>query len=134
MPLNIAATKPIYVDLDPNLTRSSKTGDVLTIKDNRSVALSIKNLLATAFGERLFRPNIGACLRPLLFEPVDGITALELQERILKTLQDHEPRISNVYVDVVSKPDQNSYSVTVEYSIRPLGQIEKVDIILERVR
>lgn len=134
MPLTISASNPIYVDIDPSLTRNPKTGDLLTVRDERAVNLSVKNLLSTSFGERLFRPNIGGSLRSLLFEPIDGITAMEIRDRVLKTLLDHEPRISNVYVDVISKPDENSYSVTVEYSINPLGKTERINIVLERIR
>lgn len=134
MPLQISSTNPLYVDLDPSFTKSPKSGDVLTVRDERAVNLSIRNLISTSYGERLFQPNVGGSLRPLLFEPVDAITAIEIRDRLLKTLSDHEPRVTNVYVDVVSQPDDNAYSVTVEYSIKPLGKTDRVNVLLERIR
>lgn len=134
MPIQVSTSKPLYIDLDPNFTRSPKSGDVLTVKDERAINLSVRNLLSTAYGERLFQPNVGGSLRPLLFEPVDAVTAMEIRDRVLKTLTEHEPRITNVYVDVVSMPDDNAYTVSVEYSIKTLEKTDKISVILERIR
>lgn len=126
--------KYIYTDIDPNFTRSPKSGDLLTIRDEQAIKTSVKNLLSTSFGERLFQPTIGGSLRQLLFEPIDAITAMEIRDRILQTLLNYEPRISNVIVDVVSRPNENEYRVTVEYGIRPLSKVDRVTVTLERIR
>ena len=109
MPLKINSTpqEPVYTDIDPLFTRNPKTSDVVAIKDTKAIKVAIQNLLSTAFGERLFQPQIGASLRPLLFEPVDSITAFEIRDRILETIRKNEPRVSNIIVDVVSNPDSN---------------------------
>lgn len=136
MPLRVVGTTdaPVYTDIDPKLTRSPKTGDVLTLRDDAAIRTSLKNLLATAFGERLFQPNIGGSLRPLLFEPVDAITTYEIKDRILRTISEHEPRVSGVIVDVVSFPDQNEYSVTLQYSIVAVGRTDRMSVVLQRIR
>jgi len=135
MSVRIAAgQKPIYTDIDPLFTRSPKTGDLLTVRDDSAIRTSLRNLLATAFGERLFQPHIGGSLRPLLFEPIDAVTTMEIRDRILNTIARHEPRVSRVLVDVIAQPNENSYTVNVEYSIRPLGKIDRVTVVLERVR
>ncbi len=124
----------VFTDLDPNLTRSTKTGDVLSSKDDTAVRVSIRNLLSTAYGERLFQPTIGCAIRNLLFEPIDAITTLELKDRVLQTIRNHEPRVGNVIVDVVAMPDQNEYEVTIEYSIVAVGKVDKISVTLERLR
>jgi phage baseplate assembly protein W len=135
MTVRIAATdKPTYTDIDPLFTRSPKTGDVLMVRDDYAIKTALRNLLATSFGERLFQPQIGGSLRQLLFEPIDGITTMEIRDRILMTIARHEPRVSRVLVDVVAKPDDNTYTVNVEYSIRALGKTDRVTVVLERVR
>lgn len=136
MPLRVVGTTdaPVYTDIDPKLTRSPKTGDVLTLRDDAAIRTSLKNLLATAFGERLFQPNIGGSLRPLLFEPVDAITTYEIKDRILRTINEHEPRVSGVIVDVVSFPDQNEYNVTLQYSIVAVGRTDRMSVVLQRIR
>lgn len=129
-----STARPVYTDIDPNMTKNPKTGDLLTVQNDTAIRLSLKNLLSTAFGERLFQPTIGCSLRPLLFEPIDAITTIEIRDRILQTIRNHEPRVGNVLVDVVSMPDQNSYTVTVEYSIAGIGRSDRVSMVLERIR
>lgn len=136
MPLRVSGNSmaPVFTDIDPKFTRSPKTGDLLTVADDASIRTSLKNLLSTAFGERLFQPNIGGSLKPLLFEPVDAVTTYEIRDRILQTVRNHEPRVQNVLVDVISLPDQNEYNVTLEYSIVGIGRTDRISVVLERIR
>lgn len=126
--------KPVFTDIDPNFTRSPKTGDLLVLQDTVAIKTAIRNLLSTAFGERLFQPTIGGSLRPLLFEPIDSITTIEIRDRVLNTILNHEPRVSNVLVDVVALPDENQYTVNVEYSVLAVGKTDRVAVVLERLR
>jgi phage baseplate assembly protein W len=126
--------KPIFTDIDPTLTKNPKTGDLLTLKDDLAVRTSVRNLLSTAFGERLFQPTIGGSLRALLFEPIDAITTMEIRDRILYTISNHEPRVGQVLVDVVASPDENYYTVVVEYAIQTVGKRDRISVVLERVR
>jgi phage baseplate assembly protein W len=124
----------VYTDIDPMFSRNPKTGDLLLVRDDQAIRTSLKNLLMTSFGERLFQPTIGGSLRSLLFEPIDAITTMEIKDRILKTILDHEPRVSNVTVDVSASEDQNGYGVDIEYSIVAAGKTDRVSVVLERVR
>lgn len=136
MPIKISSSQqdPVYTDIDPTMTRNLKSGDVNILKDTKSIKTAIQNLLSTAFGERLFQPQVGASLRPLLFEPVDAITAYEIRDRIIQTIRKNEPRVSNIVVDVVSPPDSNEYQITVEYTIQSVGAVERLTTLLERIR
>lgn len=134
MPLQISTKNTVYADIDPNFNRNPKTGDLLTVKDSRSVKQSVMNLLSTNFGDRLFQPRLGTATRALLFEPVDAITAMELRDRVLNILVQNEPRISNIIVDVIAQPNSNEYTVNIEYSIVPLEQSDRATIVLQRNR
>ena len=103
-------------------------------EDTAAVRRSVQNLLSTAYGERLFQPNIGASLRSLLFEPIDAITTFEMRDRILDTIRKHEPRIGSLFVDVISLPDSNSYDVTVEFGLKVTGEKAKFKTVMERIR
>lgn len=124
----------IFSDIDPNFIKNPKTGDILLVRDERSIRQSLSNLLQTSFGERLFRPQIGGSLRNLLFEPIDGITTFEIKDRILSTINNHEPRVNNVFVDVVSDADKNEYKVSVEFSIVRTRITDNINLVLERIR
>ena len=112
---------PVYTDIDPTMGAHPKTDDLLTLSDTKAVRQSILNLLSTAYGERLF-------------EPIDSITTFEMRDRILNTLRTHEPRIGTLFVDIKSFPDQNSYEVSVEFSLRATGEKDTVNTVLERIR
>ncbi len=124
----------IFSDIDPDFTRNPKTGDLLLIKDERSIKKSLSNLLNTSFGERLFQPRIGVSLRNLLFEPIDAITTLEIRDRILSNIRNNEPRIHNVFVDVVANSDENEYRVSIEFSILQTRISDRFLYVLERIR
>jgi predicted component of type VI protein secretion system len=57
-----------------------------------------------------------------------------MRDRILQTIRKHEPRVSNIIVDVVANPDTNSYEVSVEYSIQSIGAVDRITTFLERIR
>lgn len=124
----------MYTDIDPTFGMNPKTGDLLLVKDERSVRQAISNLLNTSFGERLFHPTIGGSLRNLLFEPIDAITTLELKDRILQTIRKHEPRVGRIDVDVVAHADENFYNVNVEFSLVATGSLTSMSVVLERIR
>jgi phage baseplate assembly protein W len=135
MPLLVVGNnEAVFTDIDATFAKNPKDSDVILAKDSRAIKTAIRNLLATSYGERLFQPNIGCSLRSLLFEPIDAITTMEIRDRILTTLRNHEPRIESVVVDVIANPDQNHYTVNVEYSVRAVGDTDRVTVVLERLR
>jgi len=123
-----------YSDIDPSMLISSKDSDLFVLENTKAVRRSILNLLLTAYGERLFQPNIGGSLRSLLFEPIDPLTTFEMKDRIINTIRNHEPRVNAWVVDVVSNPESNSYQVTVEFSLVFSGERDRVTTVLERIR
>jgi phage baseplate assembly protein W len=126
--------QPSYSDLDPSFLRSSKDNDISIVKNTKSVRNSIMSLLSTAYGERLFQPNIGGSLRSVLFDPIDPISTFEIKDRILNTIRNHEPRVGVLYVDVISKSNENSYTVNIEFSISSTGERDTITTTLERIR
>lgn len=125
---------PVYTDLDGELTMNPKTNDIVIVENSKAIRRSIMNLLSTAYGERLFQPNIGSSLRSLLFEPIDPVTTFEIKDRIITTLRNHEPRIRGLKVSVASNPEDNSYIVSIEFSVRATGEKDTVKTVLERIR
>lgn len=126
--------QPSYSDLDPSFLRSNKDNDISIVKNTKSVRNSIMSLLSTAYGERLFQPNIGGSLRSVLFDPIDPISTFEIKDRILNTIRNHEPRVGVLYVDVISKSNENSYTVNIEFSISSTGERDTITTTLERIR
>ena len=55
--VNTNSNTPSYSDVEIGFSRNPKTGDLLTVTNSVSVRQSIRNLINTAFGERLFQPR-----------------------------------------------------------------------------
>lgn len=93
------------------------TNDLIVVKNENAIAQSVKNLVLTGRGERLFNPNIGSGLAQALFENIDVISASQIQSEINSLLRDFEPRINLTDVKVDPDFENNAFNVTVEYEI-----------------
>lgn len=126
--------KKIYSDLDFSFTRTPGRNDVALSFDEMAVIRSVRYLLLTKKFERPFQSNIGSRIEQLLFEPVDYLTAQSLKSEIENTIQNFEPRVSLTQVTIYEKPDNNAYSVTIEFYIGNNVQPTAINLILERTR
>lgn len=130
----ILTPNKLYKDLDFSFEAHPETKDVLKKVDNNALKQSIKSLLSTIPGERLFQPNVGANMNRLLFEPIDFITTEVIRQNINNTLVEQEPRIRVEQVDVVPQYEENSYEITIFFTVIGINQPTSVSITLERLR
>jgi phage baseplate assembly protein W len=93
------------------------TYDLIAIKNETAIARSVRNLVLTDQGERFFNPILGSKVSRLLFENVDEITASAIQEEITTTINNFEPRVNLLSVDVSPDYDNGEFNVTVRYEI-----------------
>ena len=133
MPI-LSTPNKLYKDLDFSFQAHPETGDVLKKIDNNAIKQSVTALINTVFGERHFEPNIGSPLRSLLFEPVDAITTSVMERAIEYTLRNFEPRVQLDTVSVEPKEDENSYDISIYFSVLGINQPTSVSITLERLR
>ena len=78
---------------------------------------------------------LGSDVRDSLFEFVDFGTASVIQDQILVAIENFEPRVNNVSVEVDPQPDMNSFDVTVVFDI--IGQefpTQEYTFLLEAAR
>lgn len=110
------------------------TGDIVRYVNENAVSRSIRNLIITNRGERLYQPDIGGDIYKMLFEPMSvGIGEL-LSSMIQRTISDYEPRAKVLSVDVVPDYDKNSYTVTVTYLLINRQSPVVLNVTLTRVR
>ena len=124
----------LFSDFMTDLTPHPITGDVTRVKNEASVRQSIKNLLLTNYGERLFQPTIGSNVYRSIFEPNDDILSEDLRYHIQKTIEDFEPRIRIQLIEINPTPDDNDIKINIIYSLINSTQLQSVDFILRRVR
>ena len=130
----ISAKKKEYRDLDLSLTLHPIKKDIVPLRDDQAIKNAIKNLLLTNSFERPFRPDLGANLKALLFEPADGLTEIVLQDYIRKAIVDHEPRVQVLGVAVIYSRADDAYRTNIKYLIKENDVEETIDIRLRRLR
>ena len=124
-----------FKDISLSFQPHPVTGDLPVLKNERAINKSVKNIVQTIPGEKFFDPNFGSDVRSQLFELVDFGTADLIEQQILVALENYEPRIEQVQVEVDPQPDKNEFNVTVIYEI--IGQefpSQTYSFILEATR
>jgi phage baseplate assembly protein W len=93
--------------------------EIALVADAEDIRQAIRIILETDPGERVMRPDFGAGLRRLLFEPVTTSTLALVQHRVEEALVTWEPRIEVLDV-VVSAEDAalGRLLIQIDYSIR----------------
>lgn len=126
--------KRSWTDLDLSLTIHPIRKDIIPVRDDVAIGNALKNLLVSNFYERPFAVTKGANLRSLLFEPADPFTKISMRDNIARVIRVYEPRVDLLGVDIIDKPDNNAYKVSVNFRIKENDQEETVNIVLRRLR
>jgi uncharacterized protein len=75
-------------------------GDIATAAYEEDIRQAVHIILGTAQGERAMRPDFGAGLQQLVFEPLSMTTMALVRHRVEEALVTWEPRIDLELVDV----------------------------------
>jgi len=125
------AFKDISLSFDPHPV----TKDLPILKNANAIVRSVRNLVETIPTERYFNSLLGSDVRSSLFEFVDFGTASEIEEQIKTTVENFEPRVTNLQVEVNPQPDDNTFEVTIFFDI--IGQdfpTQEFTFLLEATR
>ena len=124
-----------FKDINLSFEANPVTKDLTVIKNEAAIRRSIRNLVETIPTERFFNSILGSNVRSSLFDLMDyGIVSI-LEDQILTTINNFEPRVRNVKVEISAIPDINSLDVTVIFDI--VGQefpTQTFNFILEATR
>lgn len=124
----------LYSDLSLSFVINPISKDVPQVTDIEAVKNSIRNLVATNFYDRPFNPTLGSNLNALLFEPAHIFTATALRNAILKVINNHEPRATDVDVNIEDDSDRNAYRVTVSFRVFYDSTTNSTEFFLTRLR
>lgn len=124
----------IYSDFLTDMVPHPVSKDVLRFVNEHAVIRSIKNLILTDQGERLYQPNIGSNIKRMMFEPMIESTAEIISQYIQETIDVYEPRAKVLDISVVPDYNNNLYSVTLSFMIINKEDPITVNITLDRVR
>lgn len=91
--------------------------DLIAVKNENAIARAIRNLVMTFNGESPYDTDLGSGVSRSLFENMDSLSADGLKSDITRTIENYEPRVSLISVDVEPDYDNNAYGVRVAYKI-----------------
>lgn len=126
--------KELYADFHMDLLQNPVSEDLARKLNEESIKESIRNLLLTDRGERLFQPEVGSDIRSMLFESITPDTLIILREMIRDTIISHEPRCNLISVDVVSAIDDNAVLVRVLFNVINSQTPVELTTTLKRIR
>lgn len=108
--------------------------DLVRRTNEDAVKQSIRNIILTKTGERLYNPNFGSQISSLLFEHFSETTQASLKNVIETAIKNHEPRASVNDVRVEGDIDSNSLVVTILFSVINKEEPITLQLILNRIR
>ena len=128
-----------FKDISLSFKRHPVTNDIAVLKNADAIKRSVRNLVQTIPNERFFNSTIGSEVKNLLFENAPGFidfgTAAIIEKQILTTIENYEPRVTNLEVNVEPRPDTNEFEVNVIFDI--VGQtfpLQEFKFILKATR
>ena len=106
-----------FKDLSMSFESNPLNDDLVSLSDTTAIARSIRNIVFTSPGKKFFNPDFGSRISESLFENVDEVSALAIEDEIKSSIINFEPRVNLLSTIVVPNPDDNEMNVTIEYEI-----------------
>ena len=106
-----------FKDISMSFKFNPLSGDLITLKNENAIARAVRNIVLTTPGEKFFDPDFGSSVSEILFENVDDITAVSIEDEIKSSLKNYEPRVELINVTVDPNFDANQFDVRITYRI-----------------
>jgi phage baseplate assembly protein W len=124
-----------FKDISLSFEAHPVTKDLPILKNERAIQRAVRNLVETQFTERFFDSDIGSPVRDLLFEFVDFGSSSQIQEEIKLVIEQYEPRVDNIIVNVRPAPDRNEFECVIAYDIVGMNTpTQEFSFVLEATR
>jgi len=124
----------IYSDLRKDMEVNPITNDLALKTDEEAVKESLKNLILTNKGERLFQPNLGSDVVKSLFDNMTPASIKVLETSIRNTINNYEPRANVLNIEVLPYYDENMVKINITFYVRNAEVPITVAVFLERTR
>ena len=106
-----------FKDISMSFKFNPLSGDLIALKNENAIARAVRNIVLTTPGEKFFDPDFGSSVSEILFENVDDITAISIEDEIKSSLKNYEPRVELINVTVDPNFDENQFDVRITYRI-----------------
>ena len=124
-----------FKDISSSFQINPLNFDLIEIKNETAIARSVRNLVFTIPGERFFNENLGSRISNSLFENLDDVSATIIRDEIENTIQNYEPRVDLISVEVLPNYEEYSFDVNITYNIVGIDALpQKLTFALEQTR
>ena len=106
-----------FKDISLSFSPHPVTKDLPILKNESAIRRSVRNIVETIPTEKFFNPDFGSDVYKSLFDFVDFGTANIIQDQIKTAINNFEPRVENVRVEVDPSVDENEFEILVVYDI-----------------
>ena len=131
----ISRNSKAFKDISLTFVPHPVTKDLPVLINERAIVRSVRNLVETIPTERFFNSLIGTDIRGSLFENFSRNTAIIIEDQVRETINNFEPRVDNVRVEVNASVDTNTLDVKVLFDIVGLeAPTQSFTFILEPTR
>ena len=124
-----------FKDINLSFNAHPVTKDITVLKNENAIKRSVRNIVNTIPRERFFNPELGSDVRSSLFNFVDYGRASVIEKENQIAIENFEPRVDNLQVNVFPRPDSNEFEVNVIFDI--IGQqfpTQEFTFLLEATR
>ena len=115
MPQERASRK--FKDLSMSFKTNPLNDDLIGLNNTSAIARSLKNIVFTQPGEKFFNPDFGSRISESLFENVDDVSALAIEDEIRSSIINFEPRVNLLNVSVNPNVEDNEMNVIIQYEV-----------------
>ena len=131
----ITRNSKAFKDISLTFVPHPVTKDLPVLINERAIVRSVRNLVETIPTERFFNSLIGTDIRGSLFENFSRNNAIIIEDQVRETINNFEPRVDNVRVEVDASVDTNTLDVKVLFDIIGLeAPTQSFTFILEPTR
>jgi len=109
-----------FKDISLSFSPHPVTRDLPVLVNERAIVRSVRNLVETIPTERFFNPLLGTDIRDSLFENYSRTTVTIIEDQIRETVRNFEPRVDEIGIEVVGRPDDNALDIKVLFTIKGL--------------
>ena len=106
-----------FKDLSMSFQVNPISSDLIATKNETAIARSVRNLVLTRPGEKIFNPNLGSRVYETLFDNMDEVSASIVEDDIRDTIDNYEPRVKLVSVKATPDYQGNAFDVVITYNI-----------------
>ena len=106
-----------FKDISLSFSPHPVTKDLPILKNENAIVRSVRNLVQNIPTELYFNSDIGSDVQDSLFGFVDYGTASLIEDQIITTGTNFEPRVENLEVEVEPQTDNNTFGVIVRFDV-----------------